>query len=332
VKRCHNGWRISGLGSWLVRTGQLVSTNYPTLYPQQLIACIETGICCAIRLTTPETKSTVIGSPLPSITFSVLSKDTAYLTPRLGIGELHIDGPQLSGDDYHTDYKLPQSRATYSDTRRVPYKSGDVVRMLGNGYFEYIGRTVNIDLNEINDALKAGHPDITGVATLAIEDSKDEIVSFLAVPKSKSFEGFSSESDYRVSVRKAVQSAVREKLPTYMIPKGLVTVSNIPLSPSGKVDKRALISRFRQCQPWGWLNEGGSGDKPPPDTHFSKDENDLFDIFSHFSGVDRQKIGRDTTIYSLGLDSISAAQMASEIRNSGSIVTAADILEVRNAP
>jgi acyl-coenzyme A synthetase/AMP-(fatty) acid ligase len=293
-------------------------------------------MCCATHVT-PEIKSTIIGSPFPPITFTVLSNDIGYPIPRLGIGELHIG----EGYHYHDDHELPRSRTAYSNARKVLRNSGDVVRMLGNGHFEYIGRTAsldkmrgpNIDLDEISYVLKTGHPGITNVTTLVIEcseSSKDHLVSFLVVPKPRSCEEYPSKSDYR-AIRNAARFAARGKLPAYMVPSISLTLSNIPLSPAGKIDKRALVSLFRQRDPREWPDENGDSDELQSQPDLSKDENELFDIFSRFSGVNKRKIGRDTTIYRLGLDSISAVQIASELRSRGSTVSAADILEVKNA-
>ncbi|KAH0564857.1 NRPS protein [Trichoglossum hirsutum] len=295
---------------------------------------IEAGMCCTAYFITPEVKPTVIGSPLPHTSFTVLSNDIGYPVPRLGVGELCIGGSQVARN-YQAGHGIPRSQYTHSAAGEVLYRSGDLVRMLGNGLFECIGRTgdwnrmggTRVELDEINYALQTGHSDITNVATMVVrtpERPDERLVSFLAVLRSGNCD---LEGDFATNIKNAARLAALKKLPAYMVPRTLIPINGIPLSPNGKADKQGLASLFRQWQATNLYGENEDGDESLLQPDLDEDERELCNVFSRYSGTDRKNIQRETTIYQLGLDSINAIQIASELRRRGSTVSAADILQ-----
>ncbi len=115
------------------------------------------------------------------------------------------------------------------------YRTGDRVRWLATGQLEYLGRTdfqvkvrgYRIEPGEIETVL-GRHPAVREAVVLAREDAPGErrLVAYVgaaeAVPAAE------------------LRAHLRESLPEYMVPSALVVLEALPISPNGKVDRRAL--------------------------------------------------------------------------------------------
>ena len=201
-----------------------------------------------------------IGRPFPHLQTYIL--DRYHQPVPIGIpGELYIGGdglargylnrPELTAEKFIPNPILPQSPLNKGRQRvgRVPrleatavgrgdrlYKTGDLVRYLPNGNIEYIGRIdkqvkirgFRIELGEIETVI-ARHPDIQQVAVIDREDTPGEkkLAAYL-VPENQEFK--SSE----------LRSFLAERLPYYMVPSAYAKLDSLPITPSGKIDRRAL--------------------------------------------------------------------------------------------
>ena len=117
------------------------------------------------------------------------------------------------------------------------YQSGDVVKANSDGKLDYLGRTDNqvkvrgfrIELEEI-EALLMQHDGVRrAVAVVNEEPAEKRVVAFI-VP----------ENSQTVSMSE-IRTYLRERLPTYMVPAAIVPAEVIPLTPTGKVDREALL-------------------------------------------------------------------------------------------
>ncbi|KAF2145151.1 uncharacterized protein K452DRAFT_356457 [Aplosporella prunicola CBS 121167] len=294
--------------------GKLVNSYGPT----------EAAFCVTIFPVSNEVKSAVIGKPFPTTSFVVKSRDGSTTMPVFGAGELYISGSQVARG-YHANEEMTNSRFIMHDGQRL-YKSGDVVRMLGNGTFEFVGRAddqvkirgLRVELGEISQVLRDAHEAISSVSTQVLrasEESKEQIVAFLAV------------ADLSTIDREAVKSQARkratEKLPVYMVPNFYIFLDRIPLSAAGKVDKRSLKAIFQDSEE---ANQEGA--QQTDDGHeWTVTESEIRSVLAHMSRSTPESIGLHTTIYQLGLDSISAVQVAASLRKKGFKISAADVLE-----
>ncbi|KAF2843129.1 nonribosomal peptide synthetase 2 [Patellaria atrata CBS 101060] len=284
----------------------------------------EAAFCCTIFPVTKEVKPSVIGNPFPSTSFHILSKDGRLLVPKLGIGELYIGGAQLARE-YHANDKLTNSAFITRDKRRL-YKSGDLARMLSNGTIEWIGRSddqikirgLRVELDEISNVVKKATPtvkDVTTILSRISDDSKEQLVTFLTTKRDV---GRSDES----TIKKVIANVCRKLLPSYMVPNFFIFVESFPLSAAGKVNRKALNELFREK----YKDEDRDEDEDNLESQWSQDESALRDILTDLSPISSQRIIKSQTIYQLGLDSISAVQIASRLRESGRKVSAADVL------
>ena len=117
------------------------------------------------------------------------------------------------------------------------YRTGDLARQGPNGCLYYLGRMddqvkirgYRVELQEIDHAVRAAAPDamVATVAWPASGGSAEGVVAFVA--------GAASRDPV------PVLAACRQRLPEYMVPREIVFLETLPLSPNGKVDRRELV-------------------------------------------------------------------------------------------
>ncbi|MBL0388673.1 amino acid adenylation domain-containing protein [Tumebacillus sp. ITR2] len=176
-----------------------------------------------------------IGNPFPAYTCTVLDEHRKLVPPG-SVGELYIGGPGVARG-YVNNSELTGERFIphpYNQAERV-YKSGDLVRVLHNGEFEYLGRLDHqvkirghrIEIGEIEHRLQEHEATLEAVV-LAMEDERglQELCAYLVT------EGEVSLTEIR--------SHLAEQVPGYMIPAHFVLLQKMPLTANGKVDRRAL--------------------------------------------------------------------------------------------
>jgi amino acid adenylation domain-containing protein len=177
-----------------------------------------------------------IGFPIDNTQIYIL--DT-YLKPvPIGvIGELYIGGKviakgYLKRDDLTQERFIPNP---FSEGKL--YKTGDLCRYLADGNIQYIGRIDNqvkirgfrIELGEIEATLNKYEP-IQETVVITTENQKKEksIVAYYI-------------THHQVTITpQNIKEFLKEKLPEYMIPSVFIPLEKFPLSPNGKVDRKAL--------------------------------------------------------------------------------------------
>jgi hypothetical protein len=178
-----------------------------------------------------------IGRPLANTACYVL--DTrGELVPAGVPGELFIGGQGVTrgylGQPVLTAERFPADPFAGGDARM--YRTGDRVRWRADGRLEFLGRLdqqvklngYRIELGEIESQL-AQHPDVREAAVLAREDRPGEarlvayVVSRVGRPDIA-----------------ALKAHLRTALPDFMVPSHVVGLDALPMTPNGKVDRRAL--------------------------------------------------------------------------------------------
>jgi amino acid adenylation domain-containing protein len=199
----------------------------------------ETTIWSSVYPIESEDGPVPISPPIANTQFYILD---SHLKPlAVGVpGELHIGGsglargylnrPELTAEKFiaHPFSEKPGERL---------YKTGDLARYLPDGNIEYLGRMdyqvkirgFRVELGEIEAVLRS-HPAVGEAVVLMREESSGEkrLVAYL-VADGKTV---SSDSELR--------NFVRKRLPDYMVPSAFVFLDALPLTSSGKVDRRAL--------------------------------------------------------------------------------------------
>ncbi|MBT1258472.1 amino acid adenylation domain-containing protein, partial [Rhodococcus erythropolis] len=194
-----------------------------------------------------------IGSPAVGFGFLVL--DERLQPVPVGVpGELYIIGPGMARG-YHNRASLTSERfvaCLYGSPGRRMYRTGDVVRwresggdsakIVGSGdgvhhTLEYIGRSdfqvkvrgFRIELGEI-DAVLSRHPSVDFAATVGYTGPSGETVLVSYVRTSAAD---ASDSD-------EIRAYAADRLPSHMVPSAVVFLERIPMTPVGKLDRKAL--------------------------------------------------------------------------------------------
>jgi hypothetical protein len=175
-----------------------------------------------------------IGAPIGNTTIFVLDPD-GHRVPLGAFGELHIGGESVARG-YHNRAELTAERFVDRPGMGRVYATGDVVRIHPQGYVEFAGRSDNqvkirghrIELGEI-EAVLDRHPDVVQSVVVARETGGDvRLVGFAIL-----LHGADVTSD-------ALRKHVAEVLPEAMVPSVVVRLDKFPLTPNGKIDRKAL--------------------------------------------------------------------------------------------
>ncbi|MCP4990317.1 MAG: amino acid adenylation domain-containing protein [Colwellia sp.] len=185
-------------------------------------------------------KITPIGQPITNTRIYIL--DCYQKIVPIGVpGEIHIGGYSLARGyvnrpDLTAERFIPNPFSDDTDTRL--YKTGDLARYLSNGNIEFLGRIDNqvkirgfrIELGEIEMALEQ-HPGVRENAVITYETPTKEkdLVAYLVSHQGEVIDN----TELRDFLIKGI-------LPDYMIPSAFVFIKTMPLTPNGKIDRKAL--------------------------------------------------------------------------------------------
>jgi hypothetical protein len=209
----------------------------------------------------------------------------------VGLARGYLGLAELTADRFLPDPFAPDPGARM-------YRTGDLARWRADGQIELVGRLDHqvkvrghrVEPGEVEAVLER-HPEIRQAAVVAHEDGPEEI----------------RLAAYVVGEEGAVPPAVElrrwlgQVLPEPMLPADWTVLPALPLTPSGKVDRRALPAPERGgAEPAAFV---------APQTPV---ELVLADLWSDVLGLER--IGRDDDFFALGGHSLLATQVASRIR------------------
>ncbi len=177
-------------------------------------------------LLSDEANSVPIGRPIANTKIYILDKNQ-HIVPKGVAGELHIGGISLARG-YLNRPELTAAKFIYLFNQRL-YKTGDLVRYRSDGNIEFIGRIDNqvkirgfrIELGEIESVIMKH---VSEVAVIVREDQ----------PGNKRLVA------YIVGSIDGLRDFVKAELPNYMLPAAFISLEKMPLTPSGKIDRRAL--------------------------------------------------------------------------------------------
>jgi amino acid adenylation domain-containing protein len=242
-----------------------------------------------------------IGRPIGNTQVYVLDKNR-NLVPRGAVGELYIGGDGLARGYLHRD-ELTRERFVPNPFVRnaLMYRTGDLARWLPGGTVECLGRGDNqvkirgfrIELGEVESAL-ASHPGVRQCVVVAREDVPgDKLLAAYFVPRD------AAASPAATDLRTHLKSA----LPDYMIPSAFVAMERFPLTPNGKIDRKALP------QPVEQRVASATESLAPRDAL----DQILMQIWSKILRL--KHVGLRDNFFELGGHSLAAVQMMAEIKN-----------------
>ncbi|MFR9768817.1 amino acid adenylation domain-containing protein [Nocardia sp. SC052] len=254
-----------------------------------------------------------IGSLARDVSAVVLDPWLRPLPPGT-VGELYLAGPGVARG-YHRRNGLTADRFVadpYGTGERM-YRTGDLVRWVHNDgrvELEYQGRSdfqvkvrgFRIELGEIDAALQR-QPDVDFALTLGVETGSGAtaLVSYVL-----------PEPGAQIHPE-ALKAAVGESLPAYMVPAVIMVLDRLPLTPLGKVDRKAL--------PAPEFGARTTASRPPSTLR----EETLAALFAEVLGL--ESVGVDESFFALGGDSIVSIQLVSRAKAAGLGFGARDVFE-----
>ena len=264
--------------------------------------CTVFSTCYVPSRELPERATSIpIGAPVGDRRVYLLD-ERMDLVPIGVVGEIHVGGPGV-GRGY-------LQRPALTAERFVPdpfggeagarlYRTGDLARWTADGVLEFIGRRdhqvkvrgFRIELGEI-EAVLGRHEQIRECALKVWEDGEKRLVAYVVA-----CEGTALTAD-------GVRAYLNERVPEYMVPSVVEMLDAMPLTPNGKVDRRALPEPVRQVRE--------SGDAPAaPRTPL---EELIASIWCEV--LDLERVGIHDSFFDLGGHSLSAMKIVSRIRKS----------------
>lgn len=180
-----------------------------------------------------------IGRPIDNVQVYILNHNMQKV-PDGEPGEIYLGGPSLARG-YRNRPDLTAERFVSNPFRGEPdarlYKTGDLGKFLPNGEIAFLGRAdeqvkirgYRIEPAEIVKVLDE-HPAVQASAVIAreVEPGDKRLVAYF-VPEPKSN-----------AIHTELRNFLASRLPEYMIPSVFVTLENLPLNSSGKVDRTML--------------------------------------------------------------------------------------------
>ncbi|MDX9669520.1 MULTISPECIES: non-ribosomal peptide synthase/polyketide synthase [unclassified Pseudomonas] len=288
---------------------QLPGSELHNLYgPTEAAVDVTAWNCAGPLEQTPD--NTPIGKPIANTRMYILGAQQQPV-PHGVVGELYIGGvqvargylnrPELSAERFLDDPFQANGRM---------YRTGDVARYLPDGNIEYLGRNddqmkirgLRIELGEIQARLTQ----IDGVQEAAVLARED-------VPGDKRLVAYYTGARLEVDV---LRSHLLERLPDYMVPAVFVHLDVLPLSPNGKLDRKAL--------PAPDLTALTAREYEAP---LGEVEIALAQLWAELLNVER--VGRHDHFFELGGHSLLAVNLVAKMRRAG---LSADIRVLFNQP
>jgi amino acid adenylation domain-containing protein len=208
-----------------------------------------------------------------------------------GVARGYLNRPDLTAERFVPDpFGAPGDRL---------YRTGDLARRLPDGGLEFLGRVdhqvkvrgFRIELGEIESAL-ARHPAVHECVAAVRETAPGEKgIAAWWVPADPSAEPPEASE---------LRDFLRRSLPHYMVPAVFQLLPALPLTPSGKVDRRSLPTP----------EQAASKDWEPPQ---GETEEAMAGLWRELLGVER--VARNDDFFSLGGHSLLATRLASRLRD-----------------
>jgi len=262
------------------------------------------------RMRSSDLERPALGSPIgePLSDLAVVLTDRALQAVPLGVpGEICVDGAGLAqgylGRPALTAARFVPDPFGNGEGERL-YRSGDRARRLPDGSLEYLGRTdhqvkvrgFRIELGEIEAALLR-HPDVEQAIVAVVPDATGLAAYFVS---RRTDDGLFAD----------LQRHLRDTLPEPMIPAAWVRLAALPLTPSGKIDRRGLPALA--ALPDGALGRAAAREFVAPRTPL---EEHLAEVFSEVLKIEPGRVGIHDNFFDLGGHSLLATTAIAHLQD-----------------
>ncbi|PVI01696.1 acetyl-CoA synthetase-like protein [Periconia macrospinosa] len=300
----------------------------------------ECSVVCTACSNVEGLASGTIGKSIASVSWVVDPSDHNRLARFGSVGELLVEGPILARGYLEDAEKtatafiydppwLVEGCAQQSGRRGRLYKTGDLVHYDAQGNLVYVGRKdeqvkvhgQQVELGEIEHHVRECMPAVAHMAVEVIvpgEKDKAMVAAFLQL------EGETEEA-MQIIFPAEVDSQLCERLPRYMVPGIYFAVAQLPMTTSGKTDRKRLreMGAAFSTQQLAELRTHSQEPKRPPSTAQDKV---LQRLWAQALNIKADSIGLDDSFFCLGGDSIAAMKLVAQARQEEHLqLTVADI-------
>ncbi|WP_439862469.1 non-ribosomal peptide synthase/polyketide synthase [Pseudomonas antarctica] len=309
VARCTSLTRIVCSGEALpVDAQQQVFAKLPNAGLFNLYGPTEAAIDVTHWICREEGKASVpIGQPIANLSTYILDAELQPVPPGV-IGELYLGGEGLARG-YHRRPALTAERfmtSPFGDGQRL-YRTGDLASYRTDGVIEYRGRIdhqvklrgLRIELGEIETRLM----ELDCVREAVVIAADGQLVAY-AVP---------TQTREASELRSEIKTRLGEHLPDYMVPAQLIFLDQLPLSPNGKLDRKALPTPDASL-----LQKTYVAPQSPLEQQIAAIWQDV---------LKREKVGLTDNFFELGGDSIISIQVVSRARQQGIAFTPKELFQ-----
>jgi amino acid adenylation domain-containing protein len=233
-----------------------------------------------------------LGLPIADTQLHILDNELNP-TPKGVAGELYISGSGLArGYSGRVDLTIDAFIANpFSEQGEQLYRTGDLVRWNNNGELEYLGRIdhqvkirgFRIELGEIETALLSQESVHEAIVIAQKHQGNARLVAYV----------ITSENSELDTVQ--LQSNLMQILPNYMVPALVIVLKALPITPNGKIDRKAL--------PEPQFVSGSEYEEPVGEVEVI-----LANIWAEVLGIER--VGRHDNFFELGGHSLTAMQVS----------------------
>lgn len=298
-----------------------------------------------------------IGFPVACVAWIVDETDASILLPLGQVGELVLEGPgigrgylnhpEMTAGSFICDPPwLHEFRGVSPGGTRL-YKTGDLAQYQPDGSLLCLGRKdtqtkirgQRIELSEvelhIRDQLRPEDEVVVEVVRLdERREGRAVLVAFVRLHDiTPSDGGPHGQTDllappseaFRMKMEE-IERVLESRVPAYMVPSAFVALNHVPLSLSGKTDRRHLREEVAR-KSWVHIEAYMLKQAEAPLAPATELERQVRDAFAHVLDIDADRIGLHDSFFRRGGDSILAMQLSAHCRSQGLHVTTQDIFQ-----
>ncbi|MGW5496076.1 non-ribosomal peptide synthase/polyketide synthase [Streptomyces olivaceoviridis] len=251
--------------------------------------------------TGPDDETVPIGRPGANTRAYVLDSGLNPVPPGT-TGELYLAGVQLARG-YHGRPALTAERFTadpHGPKGSRMYRTGDLARLRPDGTLEYAGR--------VDDQVKIAGQRAEPGEVEALLDGAPGVRQSVVVARRTPSGAHQFVAYVTGEPETDLRAWLADRLPAFLVPVAVLTLAEIPLTPNGKVDRKALPEPEAPAP----------GRAPRTET-----ERILRDLAAEL--IERPELGADDHLFVMGMDSIHALRLAGRARAAGIGLTPQDV-------
>ena len=318
----------------LALCGEPMTTGHITKWADKvrLVNAFGPSECCVGSAANPRVRigdsPKCIGWAVSCCYWVVHPRNHNRLTRIGAVGELLIEGPILArhylGEEAKTKEAFitaPEWACSGRATRL--YKTGDLVCQNPDGSFQYIGRKdtqakirgQRFEFGDVEQAFRDVVPESNSVVAEVVQGAKDGAPNRLVL----FFSSTAVDPDHVDAV--AIQSEMATKIPAYMVPSAIIALDEMPLMPSGKVDRKKIRGLGAA------LPTRQEKRRPPKEQDLSTNmEVVLAAVWKDVIQPDKAILAGDS-FFEIGGDSYTAMKLVTEARARGVLLNVATVMQ-----